>query len=157
MCLPSVVESPSVKTFLCGLILIPLLAGAQPVYRCESQGKVSYSDAPCVGAQVIDATPTQGMDRMSGKSSKGKEVRREEFRQLMDDALRPLTGKSNEEMRVLRKRAMQAPQDRQRCFALDRRLPELEAAAATGAEGPRKAQADVELYKARKQFFDLKC
>jgi hypothetical protein len=40
----------------------------KPVYRCETAGKVSYSDAPCVGAKEIDATPTQGMDKMTGAS-----------------------------------------------------------------------------------------
>lgn len=33
-------------------------AAQSSVYRCETNGKVNYSDAPCVGAKVIDATPT---------------------------------------------------------------------------------------------------
>ena len=41
--------------------------GAQPVYKCKSpQGKVAYSHEPCVGAQVVDTTPTQGLDRSMG-------------------------------------------------------------------------------------------
>lgn len=143
-------------TSLAALVALPQIAFAQAVYRCETQGKVSYSDAPCVGAKVIDATPTKGMDKMGGRSSKGKEVRREEFNALMDDALRPLTGKSNAEMDVLRKRVRHSPEDQRRCRALDQRLPQLEAAAASGPND-RKAQAEVALYQARRQFFDLKC
>jgi hypothetical protein len=53
--------------------ILPVVA-QHSVYRCETNGKVSYSDAPCVGARVIDATPTQGMDKMTGQSREGSNV-----------------------------------------------------------------------------------
>ena len=78
---------------LLGLLSFGFHAHAQkPVYRCETAGKVSYSDAPCVGAKEIDATPTQGMDKMTGTSRKGADVRRDEQNAVMADALKPLTG-----------------------------------------------------------------
>ena len=92
------------------LALLPLLittvcvAAPPTVYRCETNGKVNYSDAPCVGARVIDVTPTQGADKMTGRSSKGKEVQREEFHSTLDNATRPLHGLSHEEMDVRRRR-----------------------------------------------------
>lgn len=52
-------------------------AASAQVYRCEHGGKVSYSDEPCVGAKVVDATPTQGMDKMAGSTSKGAEALRD--------------------------------------------------------------------------------
>ncbi|WP_399696513.1 DUF4124 domain-containing protein [Xenophilus sp.] len=138
------------------LALAALPAASQQVYRCESGGKVAYSDAPCVGAKVIDATPTQGMDKMTGRSRKGREVQREEFHREFDKALRPLHGRSHEEMDTLRKRVYLSSRDQQQCARLDGLLPNLEADAAR-ATGPAKARADVDLYKVRKQFFDLKC
>lgn len=137
--------------------LLALPVDAQPtVYRCESNGKVAYSDAPCVGAKVIDATPTQGMDKMNGRTSKGKEVRRDELNRMFDGAVRPITGKSTEEMNVLRRRVHLPGKDLAQCGALDGRLARLEAAAPT-APVRDKAKADFDLYQARKQFFDLKC
>jgi len=131
-------------------------AAQHPVYRCETNGKVSYSDAPCVGAKVIDATPTQGMDKMSGQSRKGREVQREEFTTTFDNALRPLHGRSHADMDVMRRRVKLPRDDQAQCANLDNRLSQLESDAA-GASGEAKARADVDLYKARKRFFDLKC
>lgn len=145
------------------LPVLPLLLAAcaatagPPVYRCETAGKVSYSDSPCVGAKVIDATPNQGVDKMTGTSRKGRDVQRTELNHAFDDALRPLTGKSRDEMDVLRRRVKLPAQDQRECQRLDGRLPDLENAAQRGSSGTSKAQADVELYQARKRYFDLKC
>ncbi|HWT19436.1 MAG TPA: DUF4124 domain-containing protein [Variovorax sp.] len=144
------------------LLTLPLLlatlpaSAAPPVYRCETAGKVSYSDSPCVGAKVIDATPNQGVDQMSGKSRKGNDVQRTELNHAFDDALRPLTGKSRDEMDVMRRRVKLPPRDQGECRQLDARLPELEAATLRET-GATKARADVDLYQARKHYFDLKC
>lgn len=115
-----------------------------------------YSDAACVGAKVIDATPTQGMDKMTGRTRKGKEVQRDEFNRQFDKALRPLHGKSHEEMNSARRRVYLPAQEQARCARLDDLLPSLEGDTKR-AEGAAKAKADVGLYQARKQFFDLKC
>ncbi len=144
------------------LLTLPLLlaavsaSAAPPVYRCETAGKVSYSDSPCVGAKVIDATPNQGVDQMSGKSRKGRDVQRTELNHAFDDALRPLTGKSRDQMDVMRQRIKLPARDQGECRQLDARLPELEAAAQRET-GASKAKADVDLYQTRKRYFDLKC
>ena len=142
---------------LLGLLCFGFHVHAQkPVYRCETAGKVSYSDAPCVGAKEIDATPTQGMDKMTGTSRKGADVRRDEHNAVMADALKPLTGMSPEQYRVYQHRFKLSPRDKAECTRLDTELPELKQRAAT-ATPTDKALADVELYKARKQFNDLNC
>ncbi len=146
---------------LLGLLSLSIPAYAQkPVYRCETAGKVSYSDAPCVGAKEIDTTPTQGMDKMTGASRKGADVRRDEHNALMADALKPLTGMSPEQYQVYKHRFKLSPRDKAECTRLDTELPELKQRAATAtatATPTEKALADVELYKARKQFNNLNC
>jgi len=129
---------------------------APPVYRCETNGRITYSDAPCVGAKVIDATPTQGMDKMTGQSRKGKDVQTAEMNTAIDKAVQPLTGRTHEEMNTARRRFKLGAQDQAECTRLDAKLPNLEADVA-GASESTKAHADVELYKARKRFFDLSC
>ena len=142
---------------LLGLLSFNLSAHAQkPVYRCETAGKVSYSDAPCVGAKEIAATPTQGMDKMTGTSRKGADVRRDEQNAVMADALKPLTGMNADQYRVYKHRLKLSPRDKAECARLDTNLPELKQRTAT-ALSSEKALADVELYKARKQFNDLNC
>ncbi|WP_232080737.1 DUF4124 domain-containing protein [Variovorax sp. SRS16] len=134
-----------------------LPVSAQPkVYRCETNGRVAYSDAPCVGAKPVDVTPTQGMDRMGGQSRKGREVQNDEFNSIFDSATGPLHGRSHEDMNVMRRRVKLPTSDQTQCTRLDGELPQIEEVAAR-ATGAAKAQADVDLYKARKRFFDLKC
>lgn len=144
-----------VATFSIAFVMLSATAQSK-VYRCETNGKVAYSDAPCVGAKEIDATPTQGMDRMSGKSSKGREVQRDEFNRQFDKALQPLHSRGRDEMDVLRRRVSLPASHQQQCSRLDSLLPVLEGEAAHAAGGA-KAAADVNLYKARKRFFDLNC
>lgn len=142
---------------LLGLLCFGLHAYAQkPVYRCETAGKVSYSDEPCVGAREIDATPTQGMDKMTGTSRKGSDVWRHEHDGVMAEALKPLTGMTADQYRVHKHRFKLSPQDKAGCARLDASLPELKQRAVTALSG-EKAMAEVELYKARKQFNDLNC
>ncbi len=135
--------------------LLATTASAQ-VYRCDHGGKVSYSDEPCVGAKVVDATPTQGMDKMSGRTRKGADVLRDENRKALDSALQPLTGLDHEQMNVERKRHKLSPGAKATCRHLDRQLPELEARFARSAVS-QKQEAETDLYKARKTFFELKC
>lgn len=47
-----------------------------PTYKCVTGGKVTYTDEPCVGAKLVDTTPTQGFGRISSRSRKGAGVRK---------------------------------------------------------------------------------
>jgi hypothetical protein len=40
----------------------------------EATGRIGSSDTPNVGTRVIDVTPTQGADEMTGRSVKGEAV-----------------------------------------------------------------------------------
>lgn len=146
------------RTFVLASLLISTVCAAAPptVYRCETNGRVNYSDAPCVGAKVIDVTPTQGADKMTGRSSKGQEVQREEFHSTLDKATRPLHGLSHDEMDIRRRRYKLSSTEQLQCADLDEQLPVLEEKASKTA-GAAKGQADVALYQARKRAFDLKC
>jgi hypothetical protein len=125
------------------------------VYRCETNGKVNNSDAPRLGAEVIDVTPTQGVDKMACRSSKGKEVQREEFHRTLDTVTRPLHGLSHYEMELRRRRYKLSSTDQFEA-------PRWAAAATAGRtslEDRRsdQGQADVALYQVRRRAFDLKC
>ncbi len=140
-----------------GLACVAWQCHAQkPVYRCETQGRVSYSDAPCVGAREVDATPTLGVDRVTGARRRGAEVLRDERRAVMAEALKPLTGWTPERYRLEQHRARLSPRDQAECRQLDAHLPNLKQRAAQATpEG--KARAEVELFRTRQQFHDLGC
>jgi hypothetical protein len=142
--------------FSCLLASCIASAAPPPVYRCETNGRVAYSDSPCVGAKIIDATPNQGVDEMSGQSRKGADVQRAETNNAFDDALKPLTGKSRGEMEVLRRRVRLPSQHQAECARLDHQLSVLEGGGGS-PDATARAEAEVRLYQVRKRFFDLKC
>lgn len=84
------------------------------------------------------------------------DVQREEFNAAFDSAFRPLHSRSHADMDVMRRRVKLPNGDQAQCVNLDNRLPQLESDAAR-VSGEAKARADLDLYTARKQFFDLKC
>lgn len=147
----------SLLPVLACMLIMPTMVSAGPtVYRCETGGKVAYSDSPCIGATIVDATPTQGMDRMTGQSRKGKDVQQVELNHAFADAVRPVTGRSRGEMDVLRRRVKLDRPDQQACERLDGQLPTLELEARK-TQGAAKARAEFDLYAARKRYFELKC
>lgn len=70
-----------VPLVLCGAAS---LAHGQAVYKCQSQGKTTYSHEPCLGAKVIETAPAQGMEGSSGKSRNGNDGLRREKREKKD-------------------------------------------------------------------------
>lgn len=109
-----------------------------------------------MGAKVIDATPNQGVDKMSGQSRKGADVQRAEMNKAFDEALKPLTGKSPAEMEASRRRVRLPTTDQAECARLDLQLPMLEDDASR-PDNKARAEAEVRLYQVRKRFFDLRC
>ncbi|UST55462.1 DUF4124 domain-containing protein [Comamonadaceae bacterium OTU4NAUVB1] len=130
---------------------------AQPVYRCTAGRAVVYSHEPCLDARVVDVTPTQGMDRFSGVSRKGADVRRTEQRALMANALRPLTGMDEEQYARAGDRQRLDPQARETCRRLDVLLPQQEARTAqAGTETQRQSHAAA-LLETRQHRRRLRC
>jgi len=127
------------------------------VYRCEHQGKVTYSDEPCVGARQVDVTPTQGLDMSSGVSRKGADVQHAEHRKRMAEALKPLTGLDAKGLEQSGRRMQLTAEVQQACRQLDQKLPDLTSAEAQAVTKLAKAEAEVRLFRARKAFKDLRC
>jgi hypothetical protein len=144
------------------LILTALIAltaatvGTQTVYKCRSKETVIYSHEPCIGAEVVDTTPTQGLDKSSGKSRKGADVRRSEENKMMSDALRPIFGETPEQREKRHRRFKLSPKDRLECDHLDARLPKQEAAVRT-ARSSTSSEAELKLFETRKKFRELRC
>lgn len=138
------------------LFTVPWTAMAQQVYRCEINGRVNYSHEPCAGAKAIETTPTQGMDKMTGKPKKGPEVQKAESDGQLAQALRPMTGQSPEAFEVAQRRMNLSALEKHSCNQLDYALPQL-AQNVAHATPEQKDRADGKLYKARKAYRDLRC
>lgn len=132
------------------------VAQAQSVYRCETQGRIGYSHEPCVGAKVIDTTPTQGLDKSTGASRKGSDVRREELNRKLNEAMRPLTGMSHEQSKVFERRIKLPATAKVECKLLDERLLDQDQAVRTSTQ-TAKAEAEVQLFLSRRRFRELGC
>ncbi|MET4579443.1 hypothetical protein ABIE13_004571 [Ottowia thiooxydans] len=128
------------------------------VYRCEVNGKASYSDEPCLGAKRVDVTPTRGLDKLSGKSQKSSEVRREEHNKLLADFERPILRRTPEERATYSRRARNnlTPEEMAECYVRDPRIESLEKEEKT-ANGAELKQVQQQLLKERKRQRELKC
>lgn len=153
---PHFVTSVRCLVVALGLLGAVHVAKAQTVYRCELGGKVAYSHEPCLGAKAVDTTPTQGLDRSSGTSRKGADVRRSELDQRTGEALRPITGLSPEQRRAFHRRAKLSAAVQRECKTLDARLPEQEAAE-RAADPLKRHPAQVALFESRKRYRELGC
>ncbi|MBX9935734.1 MAG: DUF4124 domain-containing protein [Burkholderiaceae bacterium] len=129
---------------LCLLFLAGTTALSQPIYRCEYQGKIGYSDEPCMNAKVVDVLPTEGAHSLSGKKTSNARSRQEETRKMIDNILMPVTGLTHEQMKVERRRMKLPAQDKFECTWLDTKIN-------------AKNVDEATLYQARKRYFDLRC
>jgi hypothetical protein len=91
-------------------------------YKCEVNGKVVYSDSPCLGARRVDVTPTRGLDRSTGQARTGSDVRDERLNEQMAEALRPLLNETPEERALRHRRSKLSPEARAQCRSLDARI-----------------------------------
>lgn len=131
-------------------------ASAQTVYRCEHSGSVVYSHEPCLGAKAVETTPTQGLDKSSGTSRKGADVRASESNRAMADALRPIFRETPEQREKRHWRMKLLPEEKLECNALDLRLT-TQATSIRTVDPGSKAQAEAELLKTRSRFRQLRC
>lgn len=147
---------PAFALVVVSILLSSAPCGAQPVYKCESKGSVVYSHEPCVGASVVDTTPTQGLDKWTGKSRKGRDVVREEQNKAVADALKPLFNETPEQREKRHRRARLAAADRMECDKLDRAI---DAGAGTPGlkQGAAAAPSDQRLFEQRRRYRELRC
>lgn len=73
--------------FLTALICACGFASAEAVYKCTDNGKVSYSNEPCLGAQRVDTMATRGLDKMSGVQRSGNAVQAEKNNEAIERAM----------------------------------------------------------------------
>ena len=139
------------------LMLLASHASAQ-IYRCTVNGKTVFTDDPCPGAVRVEVTPTQGLDKWSGNSRKGHDVLRAEQNRRIDQALRPLTGKTHEQMNVSRRRYQNSltPNERAECGLLDGTLHQLERKEKM-ARGDELQAVQLQLLEQRRRYRALKC
>jgi hypothetical protein len=123
-------------------------AQSQPTYKCVTAGKVAYSDEPCIGATVVDTTPTQGLDKITGTSKKGADVQKIEFNKAMAEALKPVFNETPDQRSQRHKRSKLLEIDKLECARLEGEI-----------QGKRvmDTREQVALYQARKRYKDLKC
>ena len=152
------------RMFLASLILAhgawataqTLPAPSRTVYKCEVNGKVVYSDEPCLGAKKVDVEPTRGLDKSSGRSRVGNDVQRERQREAMASALQPITGMDSKQFDRTGRRNQLPVESQRACKQLDQEIPSLEVQEAAMV-GPDKQRIQESLLRARSKFRELRC
>lgn len=130
---------------------------SRTVYRCEHEGKVHYSDAPCLGAVKVDVEPTRGLNKATGRELQGADVRNERLNEILADATKPLTGNdARQRAQAIRRQQLSADAQRQ-CRLLDQQLPDAEAAERIARKGDELAAAQKQLLKLRATYRQLRC
>lgn len=129
---------------------------SRTVYKCESAGKLVYSDAPCLGAEKIDVEPTRGFSKDTGRELIGADVRREVHREQMAEALYPLTGMDAKQLDTYGRRMKLTPDAQGQCRQLDADLPAAEVEEKRTAKKDR-APIQERVYTLRLAFRKLGC
>ena len=135
---------------------VKLPAPTRTVYKCDLQGKVVYSDEPCLGAKKVDVEPTRGVSKMTGTERVGHDVQREKTREAFVEGIRPLTGKNAAQLDQRGRRMKLKPDAAVQCAKLDGEVARLESEEATARVGQR-AGLQSELLTARKRYRELGC
>lgn len=133
-----------------------LPAPSRTVFKCEVDGKVTYSDAPCLGARKLEVEPTRGLNKMSGTVRTGADVRREQHREIVAEAIKPLTGKNAKELETHGRRMRLAPEARNECQRLDGEIAMMERKERQASGGPLM-EAQQALLEVRLRYRELGC
>lgn len=133
-----------------------LPAPNRTIYKCQLKGRISYSDEPCVGAQRLDAVPTRGVDRLSGSTRTGKDVRNEVHSEQFAHAIRPLTGMSPSQFAVATRRQRLDAATQRECSQLEPTILELEQAERR-AHAAMAGPIQQDLFILRKRYKKLEC
>lgn len=129
---------------------------SRTVYKCNANGKVVYTDEPCLGAQRIDVEPTRGLNKSTGRELSGSDVTREIRREGFAEALKPLTGMTARQLDVHGRRIKLDPNAQSECKHLDSSIAESEAdERKTSSES--KAEVQRSLFSLRKRHRELGC
>jgi hypothetical protein len=153
----------AIVTALAIATLVPALAAAQQlpppsrtVYKCNMAGKIVYSDDPCKGAEKLEIEPTRGIDSASGRKAVGADVQREKYREIMADALKPLTGMDAKQLDSHGRRQKLPKAAQHECGNLDRAIVAAERQEAQVA-GKDRVEVQDRLFQQRQRFRELRC
>jgi hypothetical protein len=130
---------------------------SRTVYKCESDGKVTYSDEPCAGAVRVDVEPTRGLNKSSGSERTGSDVARERRREGIAEALRPATGMDAKQLDTVARRQRLTSAAQAECRSLDRALPRAEAAERRSSTAATLQAAQRDLLTLRRRHLELGC
>jgi hypothetical protein len=130
---------------------------SRTIYKCDSSGKIVYSDEPCPGAKKMDIEPSRGLNKSTGREMIGTDVARERQRESIAEAVRPLTGLSPEQFAVQSRRMQIEPKARAECASLDGQLKIAERDPSATVTTREKKQNQQNLYVMRKRYKELRC
>ena len=128
-----------------------LLAPSRSIYKCSANGVMSYSDAPCLGAERLEIEPTRGVGR-----KEGRDVQQERHREMFAEAVRPLTGLDAKQLNIQGHRIKLLPDIQRECRALDAQIPSAERDEGR-ATGERLNVIKGSLFNLRQRQRDLRC
>ncbi|MGH9632424.1 MAG: hypothetical protein ACRD7E_29310 [Bryobacteraceae bacterium] len=130
---------------------------SRTVFKCDVAGQVVYSDSPCLGAKKIDAEPTRGVNKLSGRERAGDDVRREQHREIMHEGLiKPITGMDAKQYETYERRFKLAPEAKKGCASLDTTIARAELDERE-ASRERLGAAQQTLFAHRARFRELGC
>ena len=133
-----------------------LPAPSRVIYKCQVAGKIAYTDEPCLGAKRLDIEPSRGLNKFSGKEMIGADVQRENYRDMMGDAIRPIAGLDRQQYATVHRRVNLAGAAKVECGLLDQSIPRSEAMEAASSREARPA-IQRDLLTLRKRFKELRC
>ena len=129
---------------------------SRTVFKCTQNGKVIYSDSPCLGAQRLEIEPTRGVSKLSGKEKVGSDVRNEINREVFAEAVRLLTGMNDKELKTFGKRQKLTAELQRECRAMDIEIPHLEAKEKSAVKEASQ-QVQQELFRVRSRYRTIGC
>lgn len=129
---------------------------SRTIFKCVDNGKTFYSDSPCLGASKVDIEPSRGVSKLSGKERVGPDVRYEQHRETMSDALRPLSGMDAKQYAVFSRRVNLPASSQQECRQLDTAIAAAEGNERDAVE-PGRTQVRSQLLKLRQRFREVSC
>lgn len=142
-------------------LLLPAYAQSIPapsrtVFKCEINGKVVYSDSPCLGAQRLDIQPTRGVNKSTGNERIGKDVRQERSDEQMAKVLEPIFAETPDQRAKRHRRAALKPEVRTQCSGLDQEITMAEQAE---RRATKEMLPDVQsdLMRLRRQYREFRC
>jgi hypothetical protein len=134
------------------LLCVGTSVGAQQVYKCASQGAVTYSERPCSKRAVN----TEQADVPVKPNPKEVDLRRMEQNRVLARSLRQRSGESAEQFETRRRRARMMETDRDECARIDVRMP-VEQEQMKNPDSEEVLKAEAALAQSRKRFAELGC